>query len=254
MKERIRIATALGYYARATDPKAKTLSAAIEIYALAEYRNDVDCQVAFRKGYQQAEEHLAANHKEARELRELIEWIQKLENEVVRQRRDIHGYLRRQEAIASTPGYMRQMNAGSGGGHSEAIDRDAYASGSGYYAADVVRMDVEPGATIPCSIGSPNIEDGMKPAEEIDDFQKSRVFNISPPPISDPSRYYKWRSPAPAADSETWHMMNVKNKQPLRDSKGAPITFSNYQSCADACRNLEVMGCPDDYAPMLKKP
>jgi hypothetical protein len=96
MKERIKIATALGYYARATDPEAKTLSAAIKAYGLAEYANDIDCQVAFRKGFQQGEEHVSKNGKEARELHELIEWIRKLENEVVRQRLDIHEYLQRQ--------------------------------------------------------------------------------------------------------------------------------------------------------------
>lgn len=79
MKERIKIATALGYYARATDPEAKTLAAAFEAHALAEYR-DNDCQIAFRKGYQQAEEH--ARGSESEEVAKLGRFIVQLANEI----------------------------------------------------------------------------------------------------------------------------------------------------------------------------
>jgi uncharacterized membrane protein YgcG len=82
MKERQKIATALGYYARATDPEAAVLARAIELHALTEYRHDVDCQIAFRKGWQKAEEHLEARGPERDELRALAKIIKDLIIEV----------------------------------------------------------------------------------------------------------------------------------------------------------------------------
>jgi hypothetical protein len=110
MKERIKIATALGYYARAVG-EIKTLKDAIDAYALTEYRNDVDCQVAFRKGFQEAEKHFAAEGQEAHELRELVGWIARLDQDVYHQRQEILEFLKRQELIASTPIYMRGMDS-----------------------------------------------------------------------------------------------------------------------------------------------
>jgi hypothetical protein len=110
MKERIKIAVALGYYARAVG-EIKTLKDAIDAYALTEYRNDVDCQVAFRKGFQEAEKHFAVDGQEGHEFRELVGWIARLDQDIHQQRQEILEYLKRQELIASTPVYMRAAAA-----------------------------------------------------------------------------------------------------------------------------------------------
>ena len=81
-KDRIKIATALGYYARATDPEAATLSKAIELHGLVEYRHDIDCQVAFRQGWQKAEEHIEMQGFEAEEIKKLVASLKDFMDEV----------------------------------------------------------------------------------------------------------------------------------------------------------------------------
>jgi hypothetical protein len=138
-KDRIKIAIALGYYARATDPEAKTLSAAIKAYGLVEYANDIDCQVAFRKGFREAEKAFAVEGEEGHEFRELVGWIARLDQEIHRQRRDILEYLKRQEALMHPRVY--------GGGapiHPENEGKRAYAKVGGWpVAAEIMRGPID---------------------------------------------------------------------------------------------------------------
>jgi hypothetical protein len=137
MKERIKIAVALGYYARAVG-EIKTLKDAIGAYALSEYRNDVDCQVAFRKGFQEAEKAFAVEGQEGHEFRELVGWIARLEQQVHEQRRDILEYLKRQEALNHPLVY--------GGGapiHPENEGKRAYVKVGGWPVSEMI---IDPGS------------------------------------------------------------------------------------------------------------
>jgi hypothetical protein len=55
-KDKERIAIALGFYAKATRPDLKSLQEACEEFGLTAWMNDIDCQVAFRKGFEEAAE------------------------------------------------------------------------------------------------------------------------------------------------------------------------------------------------------
>lgn len=203
LNERKKVAIALGYYARAVG-EIKTLSDAIAAYALDEYRNDVDCQVGFRKGYQQAEEHFAAGGKEACELRKLVEWIQKLEHEVVRQRQDIREYLRRQEMLANAVHnpFIAKDDAG-----------DQYFVGGGYGAG-------EPKLIVKVSGGA------------------SGGAKVSGGSLGDKSIPYKVYGDEPVLDHDGPFQMRRCDTGELYCQDGNPVVYIGYKACAEACRYL----------------
>jgi hypothetical protein len=142
-EDRIKIATALGYYARAAG-EIQALADAIAAYAPDEYRYDIDCQIAFRKGFQEAGER-----PEAHELRELVGWIAKLEQQVHEQRRDILEYLKRQEALTHPLVYGGGAPGGGGGGGD---------GGVAPIEAIKTKVKVTPDDTISIGVGSPGGE------------------------------------------------------------------------------------------------
>lgn len=86
-QDRHLIATALGYYARATDPEAKTVAAAIEIYSAIEFRNDVDGQLAFKRGWDAANEAITKRiEPDYSELRQLVDELKRLVAHLCRDR------------------------------------------------------------------------------------------------------------------------------------------------------------------------
>jgi hypothetical protein len=237
MKDRIKIATALGYYARATDPEAASLSAAIQSHALAEYRNDIDCQIAFRKGFQEAEEHFAAEGQEAHELRELVGWIARLEQQVMEQRQDILKYLKLQELIASTPIWMRAaadaMRAAPerpawacGRTEAEAAWHSGDGSGGGGAApleAVKAKMGAAPADTISISVGGGGGNPGSCPRITAADT------------ISIGGGGGGGAAPRRAG---RWYMRKVGGD--LYCQMGKPVSFPDRVSCSLACADLET--------------
>lgn len=102
-KDRLKIATALGYYARATDPEAEKLAQAMDLHGLPEYRNDIDCQIAFRIGWMKADEQIEGIKgfevdKLIHAITQMIEKVNHARNEI----KSLHGRLD-DAKITSTP-------------------------------------------------------------------------------------------------------------------------------------------------------
>ena len=257
MKDRIKIATALGYYACATDPEAKTLSAAIKAYGLAEYANDIDCQVGFRKGFQEAEKHFAAKGQEAHVLRELVGWIARLEQAVVEQRHDIIEFLKRQEALTQhqavygggggarpsdlPPGKNWKPSGGEsgggGGGDSRliAIDHDGMGGcviteigGGGGAPLEAVKAEMSAAPDDTIAIGVADIA--------------SKLLNMNFPSERD-RRQYRWHSPTLSDLSRVgrWYMRKVGDGDiDLYCQMGKPVSFPDRPSCSIACADLKA--------------
>ena len=104
-EEELKIATALGYYARATDPQEKSLSAAIQAHGLAVYQHDVDCQIAFRKGFQEAEKHIRAGAggpegEELRRFRRLFSVLERLTFDIQASREEVRNLVMQISLVA----------------------------------------------------------------------------------------------------------------------------------------------------------
>ena len=113
--ERKKLATALGYYARARNPGI-TLAKAAEKYAQAqEYRIDVDFQLYFGKGFVEAQgdETLRRPYNgsaENEELAQLCKEIRRLTKEFYDMRADLHQYAQIQEMRASAAACMMELD------------------------------------------------------------------------------------------------------------------------------------------------
>lgn len=154
-KDRLRIATALGYYARATITEPITpysIAQAIEQDGFPEYRHDIDCQIAFRKGFQEAEEHLKASVMDtedvgrlARAVEHLVEQVKHARNEI----KSLHGRLGFNIAInqrAAHPMFDRHHEIIGGGGALPDVSGGGGTGGNGgecphcrngYYGLDI---------------------------------------------------------------------------------------------------------------------
>ena len=212
-KERIAIAIALGFYAKFTRHDLKSPQEACEEFGLAAWMNDVDCQVAFRKGFQEAEERLVTggngNEKLLRAqggvLRVILAEIQAV-------RHDLIEHMRRQ-----LPSYGGNGIGGGGGGGSpyavriDGGDGQRGGGGSGGPLVSIPDQDIE--------VALPSIyEDQIAMVQE-------QVRN-----------YSKGNDPAPD-NPGPFYMRDVdQGSIYCRDWK--PQAFTDFQSCLGACVEL----------------